>query len=43
LDSQSVKTTSVGGIRGYDDGKKPSERKRHTLKEMVGGDTGAGR
>jgi hypothetical protein len=42
MDSQSVKTTSVGSIRSYDGGKKPSGHKRHSLKEMAGGDTRAG-
>jgi putative transposase len=36
LDSQSVKTTSVGGVRGYDGGKKLSGRKRHLLVDTQG-------
>jgi putative transposase len=36
LDSQSVKTTSVGGIRGYDGAKKLSGQKRHVLVETQG-------
>jgi putative transposase len=36
LDSQSVKTTSVGGIRGYDGGKKINGRKRHILVDTLG-------
>jgi putative transposase len=36
LDSQSVKTTGVGGVRGYDGAKKLSGRKRHLLVETQG-------
>ena len=36
MDSQSAKTTSVGGIRGYDGGKKLSGRKRHLLVDTLG-------
>jgi putative transposase len=36
LDSQSVKTTGVGGIRGYDGAKKLSGRKRHLLVDTQG-------
>jgi putative transposase len=36
MDSQSVKTTSVGGIRGYDGGKKLNGRKRHLLVDTLG-------
>jgi putative transposase len=36
LDSQSVKTTLVGGPRGYDGGKKVNGRKRHVLVDTQG-------
>jgi len=36
VDAQSVKTTSVGGPRGYDGGKKVSGRKRHLLVDTLG-------
>lgn len=36
IDSQSVKTTGVGGVRGYDAGKKVKGRKRHILVDTVG-------
>jgi len=36
VDTQSVKTTSVGGIRGYDGAKKLSSRKRHLLVDTLG-------
>ena len=36
IDSQSVKTTEVGGERGYDGGKKISGRKRHMVFDTAG-------
>jgi len=36
LDSQSVKTTALGGERGYDSGKKVQGRKRHLLVDTLG-------
>jgi putative transposase len=36
LDSQSVKTTEIAGIRGYDAGKQVKGRKRHLLVDTLG-------
>ena len=36
LDSQSVKTTEMPGVRGYDAGKKVNGRKRHILVDTLG-------
>ena len=36
LDSQSVKTTEVGGIKGFDAGKKVKGRTRHILVDTLG-------
>lgn len=36
LDSQSVKTTMLGGVRGFDAGKKIKGRKRHVLVDTMG-------
>ena len=36
LDSQSVKTTAVPGVRGYDAGKQVNGRKRHILVDTLG-------
>ena len=35
-DSQSVKTTAIAGIRGYDGGKQIKGRKRHLLVDTLG-------
>lgn len=36
IDSQSVKTTELGGERGYDSGKQVKGRKRHLLVDTLG-------
>jgi len=36
MDSQSVKTTAVGGCRGYDSGQQVKGRKRHVLVDTLG-------
>jgi putative transposase len=36
IDSQSVKTTEMGGLRGYDGGKKVNGRKRHLVVDTQG-------
>jgi putative transposase len=36
VDSQSVKTTAIGGERGYDGGKKVTGRKRHVFVDTLG-------
>ncbi len=36
VDSQSLKTTMAGGLRGYDAGKKIKGRKRHLVTNTLG-------
>src|SRR5262249_42013569 len=36
IDSQSVKTSAVGGVRGYDGAKKINGRKRHLIVDTLG-------
>jgi len=36
IDSQSVKTTAIGGVKGFDAGKKIQGRKRHILVDTMG-------
>src|SRR5436305_10124546 len=36
LDSQTAKTTEIGGIHGYDGGKKVNGRKRHIVVDTLG-------
>lgn len=36
IDSQTIKTTEIGGVRGYDGGKKINGRKRHIVVDSMG-------
>jgi len=36
VDSQSIKTTEMGGVHGYDGGKKVNGRKRHVFVDVMG-------
>lgn len=36
VDSQSIRTSEAGGVRGYDGGKQMDGRKRHILVDVLG-------